>query len=68
MQERGRECGERGECHILGNVAKHYGECSQTLRGMSSNIPGNVAKEILIHKFQHLIRGIYENRGVYFFH
>ena len=48
------ECGERGEwgeCYIPGNVAKHSGECPQTFRGMSSNIPGmssnilgNVAK------------------------
>ena len=33
-----------------------------------SNIPGNVLKQILIHKLQHFIRGIYENRGVYYFH
>ena len=47
IQERGTECGERGEwgeCYIPGNVPKHPGECRQTFRGMSSNIPGNVAK------------------------
>ena len=27
---------------------------------------GNVLKQILIHKLQHLIREIYENSGVYF--
>ena len=31
-----------GECYIPGNVAKHFGECRQTFRGMSPNIPGNV--------------------------
>ena len=30
------------ECYIPGNVAKHFGECRQTFRGMSPNIPGNV--------------------------
>ena len=47
IQERGTECGERGEwgeCYISGNVAKHSGEYLQTFRGMSSNIPGNIAK------------------------
>ena len=47
IQERGTECGEPrewGECYILGNIAKHCGECPQTFWGMSSNIPGNVAK------------------------
>ena len=42
IQERGTECGERGEwgeCYIPGNAAK------QTFRGMSSNIPENVAKQ-----------------------
>ena len=34
---------------------------------MLPNIPGNVLKQILVHKFQHLIRAIYENSGVYFF-
>ena len=34
----------------------------QTFRGMLPNIPGNVLKQILGHKFQHLIRGIYKNR------
>ena len=47
IHEQGTECEERGdwrECYILGNVAKHFGECPQTFRGMSPNIPGNVAK------------------------
>ena len=47
IQERGTECGERGEwgeCYIPGNVAKYSGECHQTFRGMSQNIPGNVIK------------------------
>ena len=44
MQERGTECGEREECFILGNVAKHSGECPQTFRRMLPNIPGNIAK------------------------
>ena len=29
---------------------------------------GTNLKQILIHKSQYLIRGIYENRGKYFFH
>ena len=54
IQERGTECGERGEWRescIPGNVRKHSGnvgknseECRQKFRGMSSNIPGNVPK------------------------
>ena len=48
IQERGTESGERGEwgeCYIPGkNVLKHSGECRQTFREMSPNIPGNVAK------------------------
>ena len=43
----GMECGEReeyGECYIPGNIAKHFGECPQTFRGMSSNTPENVLK------------------------
>ena len=47
IQERGTECGERGEwgeCYIPGNVAKYSGECHKTFRGMSPNIPGNVGK------------------------
>ena len=70
IQERGTECGELGEwveCYIVGSVLKYSGECRETFRGMSPNIMGNFFKQILIHKFQHLIRGIYENRGVYFF-
>ena len=48
IQERGTGCGERGECGERyipenGNVAKQSGECRQIFRGMSSNIPGNVA-------------------------
>ena len=31
--------------NIPGNVAKHSGQCPQTLRGMLRNIPGNVAKQ-----------------------
>ena len=27
IQERGTECGERGQCYIPGNVAKHSREC-----------------------------------------
>ena len=46
--------------NIPGNIAKHSGECHQIFQA-------NVLKQTLIHKFQHLIRGIYENRGVYFF-
>ena len=54
--------------NILENMLKHSWECCQKFRGIVPNIPGNVLKQILIHKFQHLIRmGIYENRGVYFF-
>ena len=30
--------------NILGNVAKHYGKCSQIFRGMLPDIPGDVAK------------------------
>ena len=47
IQERGTECGERGEwgeCYFPGNVTKHSGEYPQTFRGMSPNIPGNVLK------------------------
>ena len=47
IQERGTECGERGEwgeCYIPGNVAKNSGECPQTFRRMSPNISGNVLK------------------------
>ena len=43
----GTKCGEHGEwgeCYILGNVAKHSGECPQTFWGMSSSIPGNATK------------------------
>ena len=58
---------QRMSPNIPGNVAKHSGECRQTFWGVSLNISGNVAKQILIHKFQNLIR-IYENRDVYFFH
>ena len=38
--------GTRGmrECYILGNVAKHSGECPQTFQGMLLNIAGNVTK------------------------
>ena len=52
---------------------KHQGllKLHESLRGRGvpvlPNIPGNVLKQILVQKFQHLIRGIYENRGVYFF-
>ena len=41
IQERGTEW---GECYIPGNVAKHFGECPQTIRGMSSNISGMSSK------------------------
>ena len=51
IQERRTECGEWGKCYISGNVAKHsrnvlkhFEECRQTFRGMSSNISGNVSK------------------------
>ena len=47
IQDRGTECGERGEwgeCYIPGNAAKYSGECTQTFRGISSNIPGNIVK------------------------
>ena len=47
IQERGtkcEECGEWGECYILGNVAKHSGECCQMFWGMLPNIQGNVVK------------------------
>ena len=40
IQERGTECGERGE---WGGML-YSGECHQTFRGMSPNILGNVAK------------------------
>ena len=33
-----------GECYFQGNVAKYSAECRKTFRGMSSNIPWNVAK------------------------
>ena len=33
-----------GECYILGNVAKHSGDCPQTFRRMLLNIAGNIAK------------------------
>ena len=48
----GRGRGGEGGIGRNSSVAKHSGEC---------------LKQILIHNFQHLIRGIYENRGVYFF-
>ena len=44
IQEQEMECREWGECYIPGNVAKHSVECTQTFRGISSNIRGNVAK------------------------
>ena len=47
IRERGTEYEERGEweeCYILGNVAKHSGECPQTFRGRSPNILENVSK------------------------
>ena len=48
IQERGTKCGELGEwggnvilwgvsSNVPENVAKHSGECRQTLRGISSN-------------------------------
>ena len=40
IQEQVTECGEHGE---WGGVL-YSGECGQTFRGMSPNIPGNVAK------------------------
>ena len=42
IQERGTECGKRGEwreCYIPGS-----GECPQTFWGISPNIPGKIAK------------------------
>ena len=33
-----------GECYILGNVAKHSGDCPQTFRGVLPSILGNIAK------------------------
>ena len=51
IQERGTDCGERGEwveCYIPGNVAKHSGECSQTFRGMLADIPGNVLFTLMV--------------------
>ena len=70
IQEQGTECRERGEwgkCYILGNTAKHSGECPQTFRQMSPNILGNVPKHsrgmssnihcnifsVLLHQLQH---------------
>ena len=50
--------------NIPGNILKHSKECRQTFQGMSVNIPGNQTN---FNKFQHLIRGINENGGVYFF-
>ena len=47
IQERGTECGERGEWgkyYIPGNVSEHSGERPQILRGMSLNIPGTFFK------------------------
>ena len=54
IQERGTECGERGEWgnvifrgmspNIPGNVFNYSGEHRQTFRGIQPNIPGNVAK------------------------
>ena len=41
-----------GECYIPGIVAKHSGECSQTFRGMSPNIPGmfsNIPRNVTKH-------------------
>ena len=67
IQERGTECGERGECgecYISGNVAKHFGECRQTFRGMSQNIPGNVAK--YSGECRQTFRGMSSFRGMSF--
>ena len=62
--------GEGGvwECVEIGY--NFFGECCcevQMRKNGVTNIPGNVVKQILIHKLQHLIREIYEKRGVYFF-
>ena len=57
IQERGTECRERGEwgeCYIPGNVAKHSGECRQSFRGISSNIPGSV-------EYRQAFRGMSQN-------
>ena len=74
IQERGTECGERGEwgeCYIPENVAKHSGKCCKTFRRMSpklsSNIPGNVAKHSgVCHKtFRGMSPNIPENATKY---
>ena len=62
IQERGAECGERGEwgeCYISGNVAKHSGEYPQTFQGISSNIPGNVFKHS--GEYHQTFRGMWPN-------
>ena len=47
IQERGTECGKRGEwreCYLPGIAGKQSGKCPQKILRMSSNIPGNIAK------------------------
>ena len=58
--------------NISQNVTKYSGECPRTFQGISSNIPGNVSEnseeccqKSTNSKFQHITRGIYENRAVY---
>ena len=54
IQERGTECGERGECSlgfrgisqkIPGNVRRDSEECSKRFRGIFEKIPGNVRRD-----------------------
>ena len=50
---------EWGECYIPGNVAKHFGKCPQTFRGISPDIPGNVVKHS--GEYHQTFRGISPN-------
>ena len=42
------ECGGCGECYSGEGSGEHSGECPETFRGISQNIPGNVAKQVTI--------------------
>ena len=73
IQERGTECGERGEygeccltsnipgnvSNIPGNAIKHSGKRHEAFRGISPNIPGNVAKHF--GEYPKKFRGIWTN-------
>ena len=51
--------GMGGECYIPENIAQHSGECSQTFRGMFSNILGNVPKHSV--EFRQTFQGMSSN-------